>query len=187
MGRPKMLLPWGGSTVLGHLIAMWKRLGAAHIAVVCASTDTAIIAELDRLGFPVANRIFNPQPGRGMFSSIQCAARWPGWKPALTHWAIVLGDQPHLRLETLQTLVDFAATQPGKICQPSRQGRARHPVVLPETAFKKLAGSQDETLKQFLQSQSPDLRQVELDDPRFDLDLDRPEDYEKARQMYTGG
>jgi molybdenum cofactor cytidylyltransferase len=184
MGQPKMLLPWGKTTVLGHLINLWTRLGAVQTAVACAAKDTAMAAELDRLKFPAANRIFNPEPERGMFSSIQCAARWHGWNPTLTHWAIALGDQPHLRPETLQTVIDFAAVQPGKICQPSRHGRARHPVVLPETAFKKLAVSQDETLKQYLQSQSADLRQVELDDPRFDLDLDRPEDYERARQMY---
>src|SRR5438874_1514761 len=27
MGRPKMLLPWGNTTVLGHLVAQWQALG----------------------------------------------------------------------------------------------------------------------------------------------------------------
>src|ERR1035438_4891955 len=90
MGRPKLLLPWGKTSVLGHLIAQWQALGAKQIAVVCAAADQAVFVELERLGFPATNRICNPAPDRGMFSSVQCAAQWEGWQPALTHWAIVL-------------------------------------------------------------------------------------------------
>ena len=186
MGRPKMLLPWGETTVLGHLIALWSRLPAEQIAVVCAPADAAITAELDRLRFPVANRIVNPDPSRGMFSSIQCAARWPGWRAALTHWAIVLGDQPHLRPATLAALADFAFRHPGNICQPVRGGHARHPVVLPAEVFAALQDSNDETLKQFLKRKSANVRRVELDDPGLDLDLDCPADYEKALRLASG-
>src|SRR4051812_30477540 len=66
MGRPKMLLPWGTTTVLGHLIAQWQRIGAAQTVVVCAASDTAIKAELDRIDFAPLHRIVNPEPGRGM-------------------------------------------------------------------------------------------------------------------------
>src|SRR5438105_331727 len=96
MGRPKLLLPWGNTSVLGHLLNCWTQLPATQIAVICAPSDDAIQAELNRLAFPLERRVFNPEPERGMFSSIQCAARWAGWKTTLTHWTIVLGDQPHL-------------------------------------------------------------------------------------------
>src|ERR1051326_7538368 len=97
MGRPKLLLPWGESSVLGHLLRVWHSLNARQIGIVCAAHDTGIGAELDRLCFPESQRIANPNPDRGMFSSIQCAAAWRGWEEPLTHWAVVLGDQPHLR------------------------------------------------------------------------------------------
>ena len=29
MGRPKLLLPWGDTSVIGHLIRQWQALGAA--------------------------------------------------------------------------------------------------------------------------------------------------------------
>ncbi|HRY59690.1 MAG: NTP transferase domain-containing protein [Verrucomicrobia bacterium] len=29
MGKPKLLLPWGDTSVLGHLIRQWQSLGAA--------------------------------------------------------------------------------------------------------------------------------------------------------------
>src|SRR6185436_8801746 len=93
MGRPKLLLPWGNTTVLGHLIRQWQELGAGQVAVVCAASDAAIHAELDHLGVAADQRIINPAPERGMFSSVQAAARWNGWRSDLSHWGIVLGDQ----------------------------------------------------------------------------------------------
>src|ERR1019366_1157086 len=153
MGRPKLLLPWGETSVLGHLIWQWRALGAKQVAVVCAPGDRAIQAELDRLGFAEKDRIINPTPERGMFSSIQCAAQWPGWQAALTHWALVLGAQPHLHPQTLRRVLDFSAAQPTKLCQPAHHGHGRHPVLLPKPLFRQLAISTAATLKEFLAAQ----------------------------------
>jgi molybdenum cofactor cytidylyltransferase len=227
MGKPKLLLPWGGSSVLGHLIGEWEALGAKQIAVVCAPGDPAQIspaqvaadgsrhclpcgksaptavggyavsvgdarsetfkpaiqAELDRLGFPARNRIINPAPERGMFSSIQCAAQWPGWEAALTHWAIVLGDQPHLQPQTLRQVLAFSAAHPAKVCQPARHGHRRHPVLLPKAVFHQVAVSTAATLKEFLVARPGELALCELDDPGLELDINRPEDYDKALNM----
>jgi molybdenum cofactor cytidylyltransferase len=186
MGQPKLLLPWRATTVLGHLIEQWEKLSAQQIAVVCAAGDQAVEQELTRLGLPVEHRIVNPTPALGMFSSIQCAAGWTGWKESLTHWVIVLGDQPHLRNETLRGLLEFATAHPEKICQPSRHGRARHPVVLPAAAFRRLRTAPADNLKQFLQSLTPHLIGCEIDDPGLDLDIDQPADYAKAVQLDAG-
>jgi molybdenum cofactor cytidylyltransferase len=183
MGQPKMLLPWSDTTVLGHLIQTWKNLGARQIVVVCAEGAGAIREELDRLQFPKANRIFNPAPERGMFSSIECAARWSGWNQELTHWILTLGDQPHLQTQTLQRLLDFGSTHAEKICQPVRNGRRRHPVLLPKEAFISLGHTAVADLKTFLHACANELAGIEVDDPGLDLDLDEPEDYERAKAL----
>jgi len=179
MGAPKALLPWGATSALGHLIGQWQKLGSEQVTVVHAA-DRAIEAELDRLAFPRSNRILNPAPERGMFSSIQCAANWPGWQPGLTHWLIALGDQPHLRERTLRALLDFGAAHPERICQPGRQGRPRHPVLLPKDAFAQLRDSAAAHLRDFLQAHADNCVVFESDDPGLDLDLDHPADYEQA-------
>jgi len=104
----------------------------------------------------------------------------------LTHWIIVLGDQPHLRRETLRKLIEFAASHPDKICQPSRRGRPRHPVVLPKVIFERLEDSREETLKQFLLNNASALALRELDDPGLDLDIDTPADYQQALGHFLG-
>src|SRR5262249_6889189 len=184
MGRPKLLLPWGQSSVLGHLIETWHELGAEQIACVCAANDEPIAKELDRLRFPATDRIFNAAPERGMFSSIQCAARWQGWKPELTHWAVLLGDQPHLPLQTLCEILAFSAAHQQQICMPRQAGHRRHPVLLPSFQFRKLADTKCANLKEFLDSQPESLAFFETADPAFALDMDRPEDYETALRLF---
>lgn len=172
--------------MLGHLISLWARLSAVQTAVVYAETDTRIGTELDRLRFPAQDRIVNPQPERGMFSSIQCAANWPGWNPNLTHWAIVLGDQPHLQPTTLVAFMKFAECHSENICQPSLRGHARHPVILPHKKLVQLKTSNVATLKEFLQSSSNEVKLIELDDPGLELDLDDNADYKKALRLTFG-
>jgi CTP:molybdopterin cytidylyltransferase MocA len=152
-----------------------------QIGVVLAAGETELPAELDRLGVPQVDRIFNPAPERGMFSSIQCAVRWPGWRSGLSHWVISLGDQPHLRGDTLRGLVEFAVLHSDRICQPIRNGRPRHPVLLPKSAFVQLAESTVGTLKEFLEKYPSGRRFWAVDDPGLDLDLDTPADYARVQ------
>jgi len=179
MGRPKLLLPWDGTTVIGRLLAQWRELGAGQIAVVRRPDDTALAAELERLEFSSTDHILNPQPERGMFSSIQCAANWDGWRGAITNWAIVLGDQPHLQTATLRALLTFAAQNREAICQPTTGGRTAHPVLLPRPVFAALKSSAAGTLKEFLKLAACPGVQCEINDPGLTLDLDTPEDYKR--------
>ena len=183
MGQPKLLLPWGETTILGHQVRTWQQLRASPIGVVCAAGDEAIQAELDRLRFPQAHRILNPQPERGMFSSIRCAAQWSGWTPGLTHWAISLGDQPHVRLETLRALLAFSANHTAQVCQPRVVGHVRHPVILPKGIFQQLSQTSRPTLKEFLQAILENVVHCDVDDPGLEFDIDTPADYERARAL----
>lgn len=176
MGQPKLLLPWRDTTVLGWIIRQWQQLSAAQIAVVCRDDDSALHAELDRLQLARAHRIINPDPARGMFSSIQCAARWDGWSRALTHLAIALGDQPNLSIQTFTALADAARDSAAPIVQPSYDGRAAHPVILHRSSFDELKTTHALTLKEFLAHQR-NVRLVPVDDPGVTLDMNTPEDY----------
>jgi len=185
MGRPKLLLPWHNTTVIGHIIGQWRELGALQIAVVQRNNDTALAAELDRLNLPKLDRIINPQPERGMFSSIVCAANWTGWNPEIASFAIALGDQPHLHLETLRGLLKCHSHHPGTVCQPEFQGRPRHPVLLPREVFYELRQTNSETLKDFLKLIPRPAVQYSVDDAALSLDLDTPEDYIKAMTHFS--
>jgi molybdenum cofactor cytidylyltransferase len=186
MGRPKLLLPWKGTTIIGHLIQQWQEMDAGQITVVCRPDDEPLFAELDRRGVSRENRIINPQPERGMFSSIQGAANWPGWRPGLMSWAIVLGDQPQIQPETLRNLLAFHAQNSLAICQPSHARRAGHPVLLPQTAFARLKTTAAPTLKIFLNQNTGSIVQCPVIDPGLALDLDTPDDYNRLTSTTHG-
>lgn len=179
MGKPKLLLPWGATTVIGHLVSLWQKLGAAQIAIVVRPNDGVFMAELSRLGFCRSQCIENPQPERGMFSSVKCAAAWPGWRPGVSSWAIVLGDQPHLQESSLRQLLDSAKRQPEAVCQPAFGGRAGHPVILPRSVFHELPATPATTLKDFLNLLTAPRVQPEVSDSKLSLDMDTPEDYRR--------
>jgi molybdenum cofactor cytidylyltransferase len=178
MGHPKLLLPWGDTTVLGAIHGQWIRAGAAQISLVCSPHHPDLRQRAARLGIPEENLIENPEPARGMFSSIQCAAQWNGWKPGLTHWVVALGDQPHLRQRTIEALLEFSQSNPSVVCQPSFEGRPCHPVVLPGQVFAELRDSGATTLREFLAGRSR--KMCSIPDPGLAIDLDTPEDYEAA-------
>jgi len=182
MGRPKLLLPWGTTTVLGHLIRQWTGAGATQIALVRAAEDEALDKERIRAEAST-DSIINPAPERGMFSSIQCAAQSSAWKAVVTHWVIALGDQPHLRPDTLKRLIATVQKEPRAVWQPARNGRPRHPVVLPKSAFERLRTFGASDLKEFLNSAPETRRTVEVNDEGLDLDIDTPEDYERAKRI----
>ena len=181
MGRPKLLLPWRDTTVIGAILLQWRELGAAQIAVVHRPNDAPLAAELDRLDFPANDRIENPHPERGMFSSIVCAANWPGWKQEIASCAIALGDQPHLYSATLRQLLAFHSAHAEAICQPEFGGHTRHPVILPRPAFVELKNSQATTLKVFLKLTALPRVQCSMADVGLSLDMDTPDDYKRLK------
>jgi molybdenum cofactor cytidylyltransferase len=185
MGRPKLLLPWANSTVVSHIIRLWRELGAGQIAIVHRPNDLLLAAELDRLNVPLSDRIENPHPEQGMFSSILCAAHWNGWKRDITSRVITLGDQPHLRLEMLRTLLTLHYEHPNAVCQPKYDGRERHPVVLPQKIFDGLKTTRAETLKDFLKLIPSPAVQYSVNDASLSLDLDTPEDYKEALTHFS--
>jgi len=203
MGRPKLLLPWRDTTVIGAILRQWRELGAAQIAIVHRQNDDKLVEEIKRAegraGSPLpaaaqtndgahgvtrptnvsTGFIINPQPERGMVSSIVCAANWPGWTKEISIWAVVLGDQPHLRPETLRQLLGFSAQHPDAVCQPEFGGHARHPVILPRAAFAELKNTRSATLKDFLKLLPLPRVQCSIKDAGLSLDMDTPADYKR--------
>jgi molybdenum cofactor cytidylyltransferase len=181
MGQPKLLLPWANRTILEHLIEQWLSVGASQVAVVVAGDNSAVADVVHRGDRAIC--ITNPDPDRGMFSSVRCAAEWGDWKSTLTHWIISLGDQPHLRKTTLSALIEAVRTDPQAVWQPSYRERRRHPVVVPASAFHPLRQTAATDLRSFLESSSIPRKTVDVDDPGLEIDIDTPEDYARAKKL----
>jgi molybdenum cofactor cytidylyltransferase len=177
MGRCKLLLPWGDKTILTHLLDQWRSTGAAQIAPVIDPSNQTLQEALAYAGFANSDWIENPSPQLGMFSSLQEASRWSGWLPTLTHFAICLGDQPHIQISTLHLLLDAARKNPTRICQPALHGRAGHPIVLPANNFRELAQRNVPNLRAYVRIHEALRLRMPVEDPGVSEDLNTPEDY----------
>ncbi len=179
MGSPKALLRWRESTILEHLLSVWKLAGAAQIGVVFDPTNQAVIEELDRLN--VADRIPNPHAAEGMMSSLRAASAWKHWESRINRVAIALVDQPQMTVQIVKGLMGFTQAHPEGICQPECNGRRSHPVILPRRDLDELGSAPEETLRDFIQSRADRRKFFPCDEPAMFEDLDTPSEYERAK------
>jgi molybdenum cofactor cytidylyltransferase len=180
MGTPKLCLPWKGSSVLGHLLAQWREAGAEKIVVVHAGAGSPVAVELERLGVSPEMQAVTIAPEREMMGSVATAARLAAKEGALTHLIIALGDQPHLRVETLRDLLLACEIAQGKIVRVVHRGAAGHPIALPSSLLVELGATSCATLREFLGLIKSPVLDLTCDDSGVLMDIDTPDDYARA-------
>jgi CTP:molybdopterin cytidylyltransferase MocA len=180
MGRPKLCLPWGQTTILGHILSQWREAGAEKILVVHGPGETPVTLELDRLGIPSAQRAATLAPERGMMGSVVTAAARALRDVTLTHLVIALGDQPHVRAETLRAVLRACETAPEQIVRVVFQDKPGHPLALPANVLAELSVTSSETLRDFLRLKEIPACDLTSRDSGVLLDLDTPDDYARA-------
>jgi molybdenum cofactor cytidylyltransferase len=195
MGAPKMLLPWGETTVLGQVVSVladtlrtdaradWetdKRINSEMI-VVTGGARGAVEAETARLAekFPV-RCVHNPAHASGeMLSSLQCGLA--ALSPKVESTLIALGDQPQLSLDSARKVVAAFESTGARLIVPSYNKRRGHPWLVQRNLWGEiLALKAPETLRDFLNSHADEILYVEAD-PTILKDLDTPDDYRREK------
>jgi len=181
MGSPKLCLPWKDTSVLGHLLIQWRKAGADKILVIHPpDQEASVVRELDRLGVPASERTPTLAFERGMMGSVVTAADRAAQAPALTHLVIALGDQPHLRPETLRAFLQLCAESPGKLVRVVHAGKPGHPLALPTSLFADLSTTSCATLRDFLGQQEIPGADLTTSDSGVLIDMDTPQDYDQV-------
>jgi molybdenum cofactor cytidylyltransferase len=177
MGQPKMLLPWGKTTVLGQVIDVFKAAGIEDILVVTGGAKELVEA----LVGTSARTVFNPGFAEGeMLSSIQ--AGLTEVKPGTEAVLIGLGDQPQVQERSVRLVVEEYTQSKASLVVPSFQMRRGHPWLVARPYWGEILKMEpSETPRDFLNRHSADIRYVEINDPGILKDLDTPEDYLKFR------
>jgi molybdenum cofactor cytidylyltransferase len=175
MGRNKLLLPWGETTVLEQTLATLAATSVYDRVVVSGHDPAAITARAAAAG---ARVLHNPDFAIGMLSSVQVAVRQLG--PDVEAVLVMLGDQPMVSPEVIDRLIAAYATGPQGLVAPYYQGQRGNPVLIDRRYFDELlALPADSAPRNLLQRHGGDIRKVEIDRPAILHDLDRPEDYER--------
>lgn len=179
MGRPKLLLPFGDTTVVGATVRALQEGGAGTVVLVVAPGDGALAAWGRDQGLTVAT---NPDPARGMLSSIREGIAAAGAALAGQVLLVSPADLPALSGATVRALLEAMAARGAPLAVPAYRGRRGHPLALSPALVPEIATLDlNQGLRQLVQRHLADLLVMEVDDTGTVHDVDTPEAYERLR------
>ena len=170
-GSMKLVAPVDGEPLLDRTLASVLDAGIAPVVVVVSSE--ARLESVRRLAEARVRVVVNPEPARGMFSSIQI-----GLVEALGSSAVVVlpADMPFVASTTIRTV----AAECLRLNQPivaTHGGRRGHPIALPGTVVPLLlSAASTGSLKEALASTGHAGTHLEVHDPGVVRDVDVPSD-----------
>ena len=179
MGRPKALLDWHGHTFLSTIHAGLHSTHIAPIVVVTGADSDAIKSA--HAGLDVT-WVRNPDPSQGMLSSFRCGLHALCERSVLP-MGVMLGlvDHPSVVQSTYAELVRHVA--PDTIVVPEHGGRRGHPVIFGNQFVDELLeGDCPEGARSVVHAHSEAVQIVPVDDPGVLLDIDTPEEYDRATE-----
>ncbi len=177
MGRPKLLLPFGQSTIIETVV---QNLMESSLDGILAVLGHRWPDFLDKLKNYAVETTVNPHYKNGMLSSVQ----W-GFQhlPAEAKAAlVVLGDQPGISPRTVDTVIHAYKSAHRGIVLPVHAGSAGHPLLI-DLRFRRQVQALDPAvgLRGLLALHPQEILRVEIEALSILQDIDNEQDYRKAR------
>lgn len=183
MGAPKALLDFRGQPFVVRILEALEALDLKTRVVVLgldAPRVRPVLAGHDCL------IVENPDAAAGPIASLRCAvaALHPLQPGALLVWPV---DLPHVRITTVERLIEAYQRSAGAAVVPSFGGRRGHPVIWDASLFAELESSEAASrhgARAVLHAHAAELAEVAVDDPAVIDDINTREDYERlVREM----
>jgi molybdenum cofactor cytidylyltransferase len=174
LGRLKQLLPWGGQTMIEHVVDTVLASTVDEVVVVLGCQAEAVQQAL--AGRPVRG-VVNATWDEGLATSLHAglAAVSPQAEAAL----FVLGDQPRLTAQTINRLLAHYRATRRSVVVPVYMGQRGNPVLFARPLFPELLALQgDVGGRVLLEKQGADVAEVDVGSDEILLDVDTLEDYE---------
>ncbi len=170
-GVAKALLVRDDATFLARILGTVRELGGGAIVVVGPPFGDEVARHARELGAEV---IVNPEPARGMASSIALGFAALRAGEAAWLWPV---DHPAVTAATLRALT--AAIGSHSAARPTYHGRGGHPPLVARSLWRELAGCAQSSARVVLAG--ADVVDVAVDDPGCVRDIDTPAELEAAR------
>jgi molybdenum cofactor cytidylyltransferase len=180
MGRPKLILPVGGVSVIARVVTALRGAGLSRVVVVPPPTGAPGESILSRdaaeagavLAVPDAQPI-------DMRASVEIALSiLERLGPPPTTVLLTPADSPGLTADLVASVIGRARAAPHSIIVPTVAGRRGHPVALPWEVAVSIRGLPAGVgVNAVIALHGSSVVEVEVDDPAAVSDLDTPEDY----------
>lgn len=178
MGNPKALLDFRGRPFVVAVLEALEALDLKHRVVVLGADAQRIRA---RIADHPCTIVENPDPDSGPIGSLRLAlTALEAVRPtAALVWPV---DIPHVRITTVERLIDAFDHTGAPIVLPKFGDRHGHPVIWSARLFHELASSTAANLegaRAVRRAHAAEVVSVVVDDPAVIEDIDTPEDYER--------
>ena len=180
MGEQKLFLPLGGKPVLQWVLesALASDLGE----IICVVRDLTAVRREIRLADERLFWLLNYAADRGLSTSVT-AGLWAA-NPQSAGVMFLLGDQPLIRKELINSLIEKFTAGAARIVAPSFNGEARNPVLFHRELFADLLQlTGDRGGRALLEKHREKLALVDWHDEISFMDIDAPEDYERIKGL----
>jgi molybdenum cofactor cytidylyltransferase len=186
MGRPKVLLPLGGRTVIERVIDTLELAGIDRILVVTSPELPEVAAVVRNAG---AHAVELTAPTEHMRETVQHGLDWieAHWSPQPSDaFLLVPADHPTLDVTAIAVLL-VAKMQHSQfsIFIPTYGGKRGHPALV---GWQHVAGirqsAPSEGLNSYFRRHVDETLEVAVTSASVLLDLDTPEEYERLRREF---
>jgi molybdenum cofactor cytidylyltransferase len=187
MGRPKLLLPWGGQSIIEHVIGVWHASRVDRVIMVVHPLDK----RLAEMGVAAGACVVRPAeaPAEMKDSVALALAEAALDQPAATDaWLLAPADLPGLKAASIDRLLDAYASAQGRVAADtifaaSWQARSGHPVLFPWSLAGEVARLAPSEGLNALVARHP-VEAIETGPDALADDLDTPEDYKRLRARH---
>lgn len=176
MGVQKHVLPFGATTVIGHIVDELLRGGVGAVRVVVGHQAERIAEALS--GRPVGI-VHNPDYHQTeMLASARCGLRaLPDGCEAVL---VAPGDQPAITAELVRSMIESFATSGKGIVVPAHGGRRGHPLLFAARYCSEIMTGYDEVgLRGLLAAHPDDVFELCAATSAVLSDMNHPDDYRR--------
>ena len=175
MGVQKLLLPFGGKKVIGHIVDQLLASTVGEVYVVVGHQAERISAELSGRAVSIVN---NPDYKSGMLSSVRCGLQSLPEKCRAV--MVVLGDQPSITTGLINQMLQSFAMTDKTILVPLYKGKRGHPILFSSIYRDEIITQYgDVGLRGLLHGHSNDIFELAVSTASVLCDMDCPEDYRR--------
>jgi len=175
MGSQKLVLAFGGKTVIAHVVDELLCSDLDGVYVVVGHEGNRIAGELSRRPVTI---VTNPDYKLGMLCSVRCGLQ--ALPQQCDKVLVALGDQPAITSELVNHMIRSFSTTDKGILVPVYRGKRGHPILFSIRYRDEIMTSFDNAgLRGLLQAHPDDIFELTVSTPAVLSDIDSPDDYHR--------
>ena len=180
LGKPKQMLQWEGMTLLEKVVKVATELKPSSVMVVLGAYAEEIKSHLH---IPAIEVVVNESWQDGMASSIRTGIdQMIKQNPQVDGILFLVCDQPHLKSDLLNNLVNLQKEKDMPVAASSYGGKLGTPALFHQSIFGKLMELKGDTgARKLLDEMMSEVAVLNFEKGIYDIDT--PQDYEKLIEV----